>query len=187
MEAKVIDYHDNWQAVKDAAMNTIGSESGKYPSPKWKREILMAEHSPIRLIRLKVRITDVPYYVVMHLVRHKVGIEHWVESQRTDRTGIDRDVLPQAMPINYTFEANAQALITISRKRLCGQADPETQAVWRAVRKAVKEVEPELASVMHPDCVYRGFCPEMRSCGYCESGAWKMELQSYRNGVDVMI
>lgn len=185
MEVKVIKYQDNWQAVKDAAMNTIGKESGKYPDSKWKREILLAEHSPIRLLRLKVRITDVPYYVVMHLVRHKVGIEHWVESQRSDRTGIDRDVLPQAMPINYTFEANAQALIAISRKRLCSQASSETQAVWRAVRNAVKEVEPELASVMHPECVYRGFCPEMKSCGYCGSGAYQMELQCYRNGIDV--
>lgn len=185
MEVKVIEYQDNWQAVKDAAMNTIGNESGKYPTPKWKREILLAEHSPIRLLRLRIRITDVPYYVVMHLVRHKVGIEHWIETQRTDRTGIDREALPQGALINYTFEANAQALITISRKRLCSQASPETQAVWKAVRNAVKEVEPELASVMHPECVYRGFCPEMKSCGYCGSGAYQMELQCYRNGIDV--
>lgn len=187
MKVEVIDYKDNWQAVKNAAMNTIGSEDGKYPGSAWKRKILLAEHSPIRLLRLKIRITDVPYYVVMHLVRHKVGIEHWVESQRTDRTGIDRDVLPQAMPISYTFEANAQAFIAISRKRLCAKADPATRDAWSAVIKAVRQVEPELASVCRPDCIYRGFCPEMRPCGYAESGAGQMELQCYRNGIDMMV
>ena len=187
MKVEVIDYQDNWQAVKNAAMNTIGSDSGKYPSSAWKRKILLAEHSPIRLIELTIRMKDIPYWVSVHLVRHKIGIEHWVSTQRSDRTGVDRNVLPQDAPVDHTIRVNAQALITISRKRLCGQASPETQAVWRAVRKAVKTVEPELASVMHPECVYRGFCPEMRPCGYAESGAGQMELQCYRNGVDVMI
>lgn len=187
MKVEVINYQDNWQAVKNAAMNTIGSEFGTYPSPAWKRKILLAEHSPIRLLRLKVRITDVPYFVVMHLVRHKIGIEHWVKTQRTDRTGIDRSKLPQGALVDYTFEANAQALITISRKRLCRQASPETQAVWRAVIQAVKEVEPELASVCHPDCCYRGFCPEMKGCGYIDSGIGQLELSCYRNGVEMMV
>lgn len=187
MKVEVIDHQDNWQAVKNAAMNTVGGKQGKYPNSAWKRKILLAEHSPIRLIRVKVRITDVPYYVVMHLVRHKVGIEHWVESQRTDRTGVDREVLPQNMPISYTFEANAQAMITISRKRLCRQADPATRAVWSAVIKAVKTVEPELASVCRPECVYRGFCPEMKPCGYITSGIGMMELECYYDGVDMMI
>ena len=50
----------DWQDVKNAAMNTIGADSGKYPSSAWKWKILMAEHSPIRLLELTVRISDVP-------------------------------------------------------------------------------------------------------------------------------
>ena len=187
MEAKVIEYQDNWQAVKNRAMETVGIESGKYPAPKWKREILLAEHSPIRLIELTIRMRGIPYWVSVHLVRHKFGIEHFVSTQRTDRTGIDRNELPQNALVDHTIRANAQALITISRKRLCSKAAPETQAVWRAVRQAVKEVEPELASVMVPECVYRGFCPEMKSCGYCGSGTWTLERKCYENGIAMMV
>ena len=86
----------------------------------------------------------------------KLGIEHWVSTQRSDRTGIDRNKLPQDTLVNHECEANAQALINISRKRLCYQASPETRQAWKAVKEKVKEVEPELASCMVKDCIYRG-------------------------------
>ena len=187
MKVEVIDYQDNWQAVKNAAMNTIGADSGKYPSSAWKWKILKAEHSPIRLLELTIRITDVPYYVVMHLVRHKIGIEHWVSTQRTDRTGIDRTQIPQGALVSYTFRANSQALITISRKRLCNQASPETRAAWKAVKEAVRVVEPEIASLMVPECIYRGHCPEMRSCGAFNTSKYDMCLKAYRNGIEISI
>ena len=182
MRIEIIDHRDCWQDVKNAAMNTIGCDEGKYPSPSWKRKMLLAEHSPIRLIELTVRLVDVPYFVVMHLVRHKIGIEHFVSTQRTDRTGIDRTELPQGNLISYTFRANAQAIITISRKRLCGQADKATRATWRAVVNAIKAVEPELASVCVPECVYRGFCPEMKCCGLANSEVYEMQRQAYLTG-----
>ena len=187
MKVEVIDYQDNWQAVKNAAMNTIGADSGKYPTSAWKWKILKAEHSPIRLLELTVRITDVPYYVVMHLVRHKIGIEHWVSTQRTDRTGIDRTQIPQGALVSYTFRANSQALINISRKRLCRQASKETREVWSAVIEAVREVEPELASVCVPDCVYRGRCNEMKPCGYADSTVYKLHSLAYVNGSAISI
>ena len=176
----------DWQDVKNAAMNTIGADSGKYPSSTWKWKILMAEHSPIRLLELTVRITEVPYWIVMHFVRHKVGIEHFVSTQRTDRTGVDRAKMPQDALVDYTFRANAQAMIAISRKRLCGQAAPETRAVWSDVLDAVKAVEPELYAVCVSECLYRGFCPEMRSCGYAaRKGAFEVRRIAYQTGVAV--
>lgn len=170
MRVELIDYRDNWQAVKDAAMNTVGKDSGKYPTSEWKRQILLAEHSPIRLLEFTIRFTDIPYYVVMHLVRHHIGVQHFVKSQREDRseTHTKRHDLPQDALIDYTMVANAQALINISRKRLCNQASPETRKAWQAVIDCLKEYEPELASVCVRECVYRGFCPELRSCGYQE-------------------
>lgn len=166
MRAELIDYRDNWQAVKNAAMNTIGKEDGNYPSHEWKREILMAEHSPIRLLEFTVRMYDLPSWVSVHLVRHHVGIEHFVSTQRTDRTGIDRTKLPQDALVTHTIRVNAQALINISRKRLCNQASPETREAWAEVIRAIGEKEPEVASVCVPECIYRAVCPEMKSCGY---------------------
>lgn len=169
MEVKILDYQDNWQKVKNAAMNTIGQEDGQYPSSAWKRKILLAEHSPIRLLTFTVRITDLPYWVSVHLVRHKIGVEHFVSTQRSDRTGIDRAKLPQDSLVDHTMVLDAQALINISRRRLCSQASYETQQVWNAVISAVREYEPELANCCVPECIYRGFCPEMKTCGYCHT------------------
>lgn len=54
------------------------------PSDEWKRRILDAGHSPIRTLMFTVRM-EIPYYVSVHFVRHKVGVEHYVRSQRNDR------------------------------------------------------------------------------------------------------
>jgi hypothetical protein len=31
-----------------------------------------------------------------------------------------------------------------------------------------------------PECVYRGFCPEFKSCGYFGSEAYKKAVSAYR-------
>lgn len=173
-------YTDVWQDVKDAAMTTVGKETGKYPTDKWKKGMLLAEHSPIRKILFGYTFGNIKYWIVGHFVRHKVGIEHWVTSQRDDRTGIDRNTSTQDAPVRYEFSANAQALINISRKRLCGKAHAETRAAWKQVREAVAEHDPVIASVMVPECVYRGFCPEMQSCGYAETEAYQKAVEKYR-------
>ena len=177
---EIINYHDYWQDVKDAAMNTMGKDSGKYPSPEWKRKILLAEHSPIRLLEFTIKMTDIPSWVSVHLVRHKIGVEHFVKSQRTDRTGIDRNKLPQDSPVTHTMRINAQALIFISRRRLCTQASLETRQLWGEVIDAIGEFEPEIASVCVPECVYRGFCPEMKPCGYSDSEAYIKRMMIYQ-------
>lgn len=170
----------DWQAVKDRAMNTIGKESGKFPTTNWKRDILRAEHSPIRTLTFTVRLTGIPYWVSTHFVRHKIGIEHFVSTQRTDRTGIDRNELPQSAPVSHTMVINAQALINISRKRMCNQASKETRDIWFMVINEIGLHEPELASMCVPECVYRGFCPEMKSCGFAKSERYAEWVERYR-------
>lgn len=171
---------DCWQEAKNATLNTVGKEKGAYPTSEWKRKLLMAEHSPIRKLKFSWKWKNLPYWVSVHFVRHKTGIEHFVKTQRTDRTGVDRGELPQSSPVNHECEANAQALIFISRRRLCNSASPETRAAWQMVKDEVAKHEPELASCMVRECVYRGFCPEMFSCGYTKTEAFKKELAAYR-------
>ena len=72
---KLIDifrYQDNWQMVKDAALNTIGLTKGKYPDAEWKKAMLRAEHSPIRLIKVYWRWKGLKYWVSVHFSRHKI-------------------------------------------------------------------------------------------------------------------
>lgn len=180
----IFKHEDNWQDVKDSTMNTIGKTTGKYPDSNWKRRLLLSEHSPIRRIKFYWRWKDIKYWVSVHFVRHKIGIEHWINTQRTDRTGIDRNDLPQGTPVNHASEADAQALINISRKRLCACASLETRQAWQEVKNEVAKVEPELARCMVKDCVYRGHCYEFVSCGYHKTEAFKKELEAYREGIN---
>lgn len=176
---------DCWQDVKDSTMNTIGKSTGAYPTSEWKRKILMSEHSPIRRLKIYWRWKDLKYWVSVHIVRHKIGIEHWITTQRTDRTGINRDESPQGSFVNHACEANAQALINISRRRLCFCASNETREAWQEVKSRIAAVEPEIASVMVKECVYRnGLCPEFKSCGYNKTDAFKAELEEYLKGFE---
>lgn len=178
-------HEDNWQDIKNAAMNTIGKKKGAYPDSVWKRKIILAEHSPIRKMKFSWRWVDLPYWVSVHFVRHKIGIEHFVKTQRSDRTGVDRTDLPQGSPVSHECEADAQALITISRKRLCSCASPETREAWQMVKDAVEKIEPELASCMVRECVYRGFCPEMFGCGFASTEQFQKEREAYIQGPQV--
>lgn len=184
MRIDIFKHEDNWQDVKDSTMTTVGKQTGKYPDSNWKKRLIMSEHSPIRRLKFYWKWVDLKSWVSVHMVRHKTGIEHWVKSQRSDRTGISRDELPQAQLIEHACEANAQALIYISRKRLCSNASQETREAWQAVKDEVSKVEPELASCMVKECIYRGFCPEMFSCGYYKTDEFKKELIEYRKGIN---
>ena len=183
MKVELLSISDNWQNIKNAAMITIGKTSGKYPDSEWKRKLLLSEHSPIRKLSISWKWIDIPYWVSVHLVRHKIGIEHFVKTQRSDRTGIDRNDLPQGALVTHECQANAQAIITISRKRLCNQASKETREAWQLFLDSFKEKEKELYSVCARECVYRGFCSEFKSCGYDETEEFQLELKNYRNNV----
>ena len=182
MKVDIFKHEDNWQDIKDSTMNTIGKDTGKYPTSEYKRKLILAEHSPIRRMKFYWRWKDLMYWVSVHLVRHKIGIEHWVSTQRTDRTGVNRNDIPQSALVKHACEADAQAMINISRKRLCNCASPETRDAWQKVKEKVAECEPELASCMVKECVYRGFCPEFTCCGYVKTESFKQELTAYRQG-----
>jgi len=180
-------HEDNWQDIKDSTMNTINKNTGKYPDPTWKRKLIISEHSPIRRMKFYWRWCGLKSWVSVHMVRHKIGIEHWVSTQRPDRTDAqdkNRDKLSQGALVNHACEADAQALINISRKRLCNCTTTETRNAWKLVKEVVAKTEPELASCMVKECIYRGFCPEMFSCGYHKTEDYQKELNEYRKGIN---
>ena len=184
MKVKLLENHDCWQAAKNATMNTVGKDKGVYPNSQWKRRLLLSEHSPIRKIHLAWKWQGLKSWVSVHITRHKIGIDHFVSTQRTDRTGTNRDLEPQSSLVNHEVDANAQAVITISRKRLCTGASPETREAWKAFLTELKEIEPELARCCVPDCVYRGYCYEFIPCGYSKTDAFQEALKVYREGIN---
>jgi len=144
----------------------------------------MCEHSPIRQLFIKCKWYELKSWVSVHFVRHKIGIEHWVRTQREDRTGEDRNQLFQSNTVEHEFLANAQAMINISRKRLCSQASKETREAWQAVLYSIAEEQPELFSACVPDCIYRGWCYEFKSCGYHKTAQFQLRLADYRSGIN---
>ena len=180
MKTEILKIKGDWQEVVDDCRATVGKdELGKEPSEEFKRGILMSEHSPIRDLIVRWRWQGMPHWVTVHWARHKW--EKSITTQRSDRTGIDRDKLPQDEPQNFRGEANAQNLIDTWRKRLCFQASKETREYAEDFKQALQWVEPELAEVLVPNCVYRGGCPEMKCCGYwTEFLTW-----CHKNGMSV--
>lgn len=179
-----------WKRALNAARRTIGKAPlDKEPSESWEAKMLLAEHSPIRLLEYEWTWTDIMQWVTTHLVRHHEGCEKFVHSQRGDRRAIldeynvsSRNELPQGATNDMDMSANAQALINISRKRLCSCASKETREAWKQVQDAIREVDPVMADKMVPECIYRGFCPEfMNPCGYADTEKYQQDLKKYRS------
>ena len=197
----------DWTRVLNAARRTWGKKPiNKEPSVGFKKEILLAEHSPIRLLEYDFTIEDLRQWVTVHLVRHHEGCEKFVHTQRQDineeienitkiiidiftREGLlrdgwrERDYLFQGQENDMDMTCNAQAFINISRKRLCYVCPrPETRKAWEIVIEALREVDPILASKCVPECIYRGFCPEIdKCCGYCNTEQYKNKWKDYRS------
>ena len=182
MTAELYSTSGTWRSVADSANVTISKDAGtKEPSSRWKKRMLLCEHSPIRLLSFVITWHALPYYVSVHFCRHKIGIEHWVSTQRSDRTGVPREKAPQDAPVTHSVSVNAQALMTISRKRLCNKAAPETRKAWQLLLDSLQRKEPEIVSCCVRECVYRnGFCPEFQSCGYNKTQECAVAIQAYQ-------
>ena len=174
-----------WKRALNAARRTIGKNKlEKNPSKSWEAKILLAEHSPIRLVEYDWTWQDIMQWVTTHIVRHHEGCEKFVHSQRGDRRklSVPRNELPQGELNDMDMTANAQAIINISRKRLCSCASKETKEAWKQVIDEIRKIDPVLADKCVPECIYRGFCPEwMSSCGYSKTEKYKEDLKKYRN------
>ncbi|OQY33003.1 MAG: hypothetical protein B6241_09190, partial [Spirochaetaceae bacterium 4572_59] len=181
MEISEIKIKGSWRDVADSARTTINMKPGKgEPSSSWKRRMLRCEHAPIRQLSISAKWTNLPYWVSVHFVRHKIGIEHFVRTQRSDRAGEDRNSKSQDSPVEHEILATYQAIISISRKRLCSAASKETRQAWRLLLDEIRKLDPELYEVCVPDCVYRGWCMEYKSCGYHKTEDFRQALVEYR-------
>lgn len=61
----------------------------------------------------------------------------------------------EADKVNYNISVQADEF----------QSSPETRQYAEDFKAALHDIEPELADVLVPQCVYRAGCPEMQPCG----------------------
>ena len=164
---RITDFDIDWKKIKSACMTTISKEAGdKEPSHEWKRKLLLCEHSPIRRGTISWKWDEIPYAISTHFARHHEGCEKFIGTERADRTEVkDRATRSQMNPVPMEMDANIQALINISAKRLCTGADPLTIKYWKAVLEAVREYDEDIYWACVPQCVQCGGCPEYTNCG----------------------
>jgi len=171
MKTEIVKIDMDWLDVKNMCRHTSNKKSSNIPGSKeFKCKILVAEHSPIRLLRVKWHWGAIKSWITVHFARHWLGWEKWISTQRSDRTGVDRDSARQDSLVTMDIEANAQALINVSRWRLCNMASKETREYMFDIKDSLSNIEEtkELANVLVPNCVYRFGCPEFKPCGYFE-------------------
>lgn len=156
---------EDWLFTRQCTLNTIGKTTTKLPSDEWKVKLLESEHSPIRTLWFAFKM-EIPYWVSVHLVRHKIGVEHFIQSQRNDRQEkYDRATAPQGELVSHVMVVNACELVNMAHARLCKQASPETQEVMKEIVRLVIQVNPEFESVLVPKCQYRNWkCTEFFPC-----------------------
>lgn len=196
-----------WEWAKRAALRTVGLRAKtKEPTSDQKLQWLMSEHGHIKVVQWWVDIDNLRQWVGVHLIRHPF-ILPFITSQRPDKAlskeeqvelvlskikddivndpDFDkecwRDYRLQGSTNNHSFVINAQSFINISKKRLCKHASKETREVWKLVKECMEEVDPEMAAVMVPTCVYRGWCTETPCCGYSLTPQFRKELERYRD------
>ena len=175
----------SWTDVLNAARFTQrkSPKSGE-PSVAWKKKIIKAEHSPLRCLMFNIDFYDIPNYVSVHLVRH-VHAQPFVSTSRPDIDGkqIPREEQKKTDPVNMRLFLNAQEIINISKVRLCSKAEDKTREIWREVIKELRKTEPELANACVPSCLYRGFCPEIKSCGLANGELFLQKLINYQDSL----
>ena len=157
---------DDWKLCKVCTLVTVSKKSVTLPSNEWKVKLLKSNHSPIRTLEFCFRLSDIPYWVSVHLVRHVHAIP-FVSTQRDDRqTKYKRGEARQDAPVTMCWYMNAEELITIAHKRLCHKASKETRELIQMICNKVVAVNPEFKELLVPNCVYRGgLCDEFDCCG----------------------
>jgi len=181
MKIKITKYTD-YSAMKKAMEYTSDKEINF--TEKTANQMYNSQHSPIRTQRYLIELIEIPTFVSVHLVRHHVGIDHYVKSNREDRANVN-DTANRNTLVNHLIDLNAESLISIARKRLCFKASKETREVMEAIVLELAKQGDILADYLMPQCWYRGGeCHEQNRCfvcnGYKNTDSYKNRLLSLK-------
>jgi len=157
----IVEKITNEELMREACEFTMGN---KVKSSISLETMYKVEHSPMRTQLFIIRMYSIPTFVSVHFVRHSLGITHFVGTNRDDRGGgenVDRDT-----PVDHMMLLNAEALVNLSKKRLCFKSHADTTKVMMDIKDGVALWDEDLAKRMVPQCIYRRGCHELKSCGF---------------------
>lgn len=176
MKTRINKIINDWKRIKNHCRTTVNKDfTEAEPSQKFKEDLLISEHSPVRLLEVDWTWTGIKYWLSTEWSRHK--FEKFISTQRDDRTQIDRNKSTQDTLVNFDGYANAQNLIDAFRKRLCNQAHIEAKELAVDYKVELHKYEPELSDVLVPNCIYRCGCPEFQPCPFWELFSEGMSIE----------
>lgn len=92
-------------------------------------------------------VENVPSNISTHFARH-VHAQPYISSLRNDRQDkIDGDEAPRTTPVHMIFYCNAEELMNVANKRLCGKASEKTQQVAQLMCSEAARVCRRLRSI----------------------------------------
>lgn len=183
-KVRITNVNIDWMRIKSACMTTISKQAGKIPDSTWRRKLLISEHSPIRRGEISWKWETIPYAISTHFARHHEGCEKFIGTERTDRTGVNREERSQMNYVPMEMDANIQALINISAKRLCTCADPITRQYWEMLVECIKEIDKDVYWALVPQCIRCGACVE--SFSNCKFYETLMSNHTLEEQMDIM-
>ena len=159
-----IEWMTSPQCAKDRVCFLQGIESKEITKQDFRR-YLLSEHSILHSVILTVKVYDFDQFSSVHIARHKHA-DHYVTSGRDDWTGKARSIDDKK---NHWIDINCQALIDMSRKRLCNRASEKTLRFMYKLKfelsNSTDVFMQELGRIMQPNCDYRGgHCYEGKFC-----------------------
>lgn len=177
--------------VKRAALRTVHKKpiTDSLSNDGFSR-MLIPEHSPIRLFRIWVDMDMLEDRVHTHLVRHR-RTNPFVGTLREDwcnLLGLNREEYQDSNGVwlrGMGWELGADQLIHVGRQRLCKRAYSETRVAVQLIKDELEVIEPCVAELMLPTCVWYGFCPEtVKCCGHTDSFIYNVERAKLINRVN---
>lgn len=128
-------------------------------------------HSPTRVVKYRFVMEDIPYWISVHLVRHHIGVQFYVQSQRNDN---NRDEKRQDSLVNIVMDINANALITLGKARLCNKAASETRGLVQSIRRELTNSKDAydriVGGYMRRTCEVYQTCFEPKPCRRGQNG-----------------
>ena len=172
--------------LKDANCITIGKRAKRdrkeahEEAKRYFLQKLIEEHSTVEWIHFRIIDEDNRGDIASHITRHSKGLPRFVvQSSRPDwNKGAKRKPLDETF-IKFGSLWNPLAFINMCRQRLCNRASEIDRAWLRVVLDVMKNSNDPFFEALEmccvPNCVYRGYCPEQKSCGKAPSYEYIMQ------------
>lgn len=132
-------------------------------------ERIHAGNDSVNEIEEYLALCDIPRSVAMQMETHKKKhrFYSWMSSARPDLPCKLQGEYSRTQMVKFAMVFTVRGIIDISHYRMCSKAELPTREFMGLIRKAMMDIDPDVAKLMMPMCAFRnGLCTEVRGCGH---------------------